>query len=220
MIYLGIDVSSSKRKRQAAALLTNSLELKGLFLEECSSPTEVPTLVNRLLKVAGYPKEEIVVAIDSPRRPMKECRNTHPGSPLTKETGRCGRQAELEIGTIYPTPCKEYFDDGLRCPIERVKGGQNRWMEMGFAYFKEFSRHIQAENLIEVFPAESYKRLATISSPVKLNLDFGRFHPKQKADQLDALCAALTAYYYKTGLYSLVGDPKEGAIVVPGDGKP
>ncbi len=219
MIFIGIDISGSRRKRQAVALLTESLELKELRLEECTTPEEVPVLVERLLEVAGHPGEQIVVAIDAPRRAMKECRNTRPDIPLTKDTGRCGRKAELEIGAIFYTPCADYFEDGLRCPISRIKGGQHRWMEIGFAFFKEFDRHLPDADIIEVFPAESYKWLARINNPKRLRLDFGRFDTKQKADQLDAICAALTAYYYKVGNFTEIGDPAEGAIIVPGRGK-
>lgn len=176
--------------------------------------------MERLLEVAGHPGEKIVVAIDAPRWAMNECRNTRPEMPLTRETGRCGRKAELEIGAIFYTPCAAYFEDGLRCPIDRIKEGQHGWMQMGFAFFEEFDRHLPPEDIIEVFPAESYKWLARISDPEKLNLDFGRFDTKQKADQLDAICAALTAYYYKVGDYTELGDPPEGAIIVPGRGKP
>lgn len=200
-------------------MLTESLELKELRLEECATPEEIPALVERLLKVAGYPDEQIVVAIDAPRRAMKECRNTRPDIPLTKDTGRCGRKAELEIRTIFYLPCKKYFTDGLLCPIGRIKGGQHTWMEIGFAFFEEFDRHLPPEDIIEVFPAESYKWLARISDPEKLNLDFGRFNPQQKSDQLDAICAALTAYYYKVGNFTAIGDPVEGSIIVPGRGK-
>ncbi|MDA2915606.1 DUF429 domain-containing protein [Nitrospinae bacterium AH_259_B05_G02_I21] len=220
MVFLGIDVSASKKKRQAIALLTESLELKELRLEECTTPEEVPALVERLLEVAGQPGEQIVVAIDAPRRAMRECRNTRPEMPLTRETGRCGRKAELIIGAIFYTPCAEYFEKGLRCPIDRIKGGQHRWMEIGFTFFEEFDRHLPAEDIIEVFPVESYKWLARINKSEKLMLDLGRFDPKQKADQLDAVCAALTAHYYKVGNFTEIGDPAEGAIIVPERGRP
>ena len=219
MIFIGIDISGSRRKRQAVALLTESLELKELRLEECATPGEIPALVDRLLKIAGYPDEEIMVAIDAPRWAMKECRNTRPDMPLTKDTGRCGRKAELEIGAIFYTPCADYFEDGLRCPIGRIKGGQHTWMRIGFAFFEEFGRHLPAEDIIEAFPAESYKWLAGMDNPKEIKLDFGRFNPQQKSDQLDAICAALTAYYYKVGNFTEIGNPVEGSIIVPGRGK-
>lgn len=219
MIFLGIDVSASKKKRQAVALLTESLKLKELRLEVCSTPAEVPALVERLLEVAGHPGEQIVVAIDAPRRAMRECRNTRPEMPLTRETGRCGRKAELIIGAIFYTPCAEYFEKELRCPIDRIKKGQHTWMEIGFAFFEEFSRHLPAEDIIEVFPAESYRWLAGMDNPKELKLNFGWLDTKQKADQLDAICAALTAHYYKVGNFTEIGDPAEGAIIVPGRGK-
>ncbi len=136
-----------------------------------------------------------VIAIDSPRR-------LSPGP-------KCGRQCEREIK-------KEGLANPQWSPT-RTEIGEARyeWMRVGFDLFRAFDSYY-GRNVIEVFPTASYKVLK--DPGIRVDLPFSHITKKNGQDVLDAVCAAITAYYWDNGSSRSFGEgDKHGEIIVPGE---
>ena len=189
MHFVGIDIAGEK-KGQSVAVMDRHLRLISLKGGE-----RAEGLPERIVQEFG---RKIIVAIDAPRQPSIGL------------TGKWGRLCEREIQKecqVRPqwTPDIKLFEgtDDRRKRYE--------WMEIGFNIFEGFLSCIAPNNVIEVFPSASYGNFP----PKEVKTNFALFNPKHKTDQLDAICAALTAWYFWNGQYRAIGDPIEGQIIVP-----
>ncbi len=187
MRYIGIDVAGSKRN-QVIAVLNDRLEIEKILAEKVSSKEDAIKLARKIYDKYG---KDSVIAIDASRYLSKGPKN--------------GRQCEREIRSrklANPqfTPTRETFDSE-----------KHDWFQVGFYLFDAFG--IRRPNVIEVFPTASYNCFK--DSKLFFNLPIHFVSKKGGQDLLDAVCAAVTAYYYRKGDFTAYGDDEEGKIIVP-----
>lgn len=188
MIFVGIDVGAPQRG-QAIAIMNEHRKVNTL---QGSVQTE-EILKNHIIPLGT----DVIVAIDAPRK------------PIMSFNGRGGRECERELHRrglrLFWTPTKRQFE---RNPSRYL------WMQAGFELFKLFEKQKTQKaicDVIEVFPSASYGNFSKIVQAVPFHL----IDRRTKADQLDAICCALTAWYYHNEKYEAVGDEKEGQIIIP-----
>lgn len=125
--------------------------------------------------------------------------------PAGPGDGYRGRHCELVLSAL-----------GLATPQwTPVESEAKPWMRAGFALFRELTALLAAPHEIhEVFPAASYRLLASEPSP-SLTINFAGFAPGP-ADLLDACVAAITVREFRLGHGCRVGgDDGLGAITLP-----
>jgi predicted nuclease with RNAse H fold len=202
--YVGIDISEG-REGQAVAVLNEDLYTESLYVQPVYDSEGLERLADKILELTG---PDATVAIAGPRLPRASC----------EEVKKHGRDAERELKTIHRTPCIDYFDNDLRCPLCGLKPGKYGWMRSSFILFDAFAGRLTdpAKQLIETVPSIGFKKFERETSEVRLAF-FGFKHVKRdgRLDLLDAICCALTAHHFSKGLYEAFGDPDEGQIVVP-----
>lgn len=204
-MHVGIDVSATRGYDVAAIDAERRLALLARARD-----------LDALAVIARGLPPEAVVAIDAPPGPSK---GLVPG-------GKRFRVAEEEIHrlgvSLYPVPPSE--DDA------------QPWMREGFATFELFAKTgfplflegpARRSVSIEVYPHLSYLALAGTRRGAASKIEWSRSAlrgtvrglPKDATqDQLDAACAALTAWYFGQDRWVSYGDPREGVIVAPRTG--
>lgn len=189
MLFVGIDIGGTKKGQTIAVLGKGGRDVEQMWHGESEAG-----LAERILAQTG---PDVIVAIDSPRGPAKP------------QGGKWGRECERQLHRTgircQWTPDEQFFNE----PGE--KRALREWMEVGFRVFEQFAGLLPTENVIEVFPSASYGRFGE----EVITLPFNVFDRKYKADQLDAICCALTGWRYIKGEYRGVGDPDEGQIIIP-----
>lgn len=202
-MLVGIDVSSTRGHDVAAIDPDRRLALLA----------KVRDLDALAVVARGLPPQS-VVAVDAPTGPSK---GLVPGKQY--------RVAEEELHrmgvSVYPTPPSE--DDAAS------------WMREGFAVFELLSKmgfptflsgSSRRGVAIEVYPHLTYRILAGDRRGQSTKLAWSRRAigrrvagvPKAATqDQLDAIAAALTAWYFSIDRWSAYGDPDEGVIVAPSE---
>lgn len=183
--YLGLDVGGAK-KGQALALLDDEFVVHGLWLAQ--SLDEAWSLIE------AHAGPETILAIDAPRQPAP--------AGAAKRGRPCERELHKEGFRLQWSPLPGEIQD------------PDHWMAIGFEFFRRArERKVGAKlkEVLETFPTASYARLPDLR--VKLHL--GLFERRNKVDQLDALCCALTAWCYAHGQYRAYGDEEQGQIIVP-----
>lgn len=203
-MYMGIDVSAARGfdacvldERRRVSLLGAARDLDAL---------------ETLLR--GLPRHA-TIAVDAPPRPSRDL-----------VPGREYRVAERDLHalgiSLYPTPRSE----------SRAK----EWMRQGFALFRLLGKlgfplylHGDAGRgvAVEVYPHLSYLALTGARRGKTSKLEWSRAALRRRVgglpavatqDQLDAACAALTAWHFVAGRWVGYGDPTEGLIVAPQTG--
>lgn len=186
MNYIGIDVAGLK-KQQVIAVLDNDFGVK-ILLEKIKKRDDVAKLSKRIYGDYG---ENSIVAIDSPR-----CWSIGP-----KNIRKCEKEIRQYIKTnLINTPIKSNYNKK-----------QHEWMQVGMWFFEAFGNN--RPNVIEVFPSASYALLN--NSKISFKLPISQINKSYKKDTLDAICAAITGYYYHINKYQKYGDEEEGYIIVP-----
>lgn len=162
--------------------------------------------------VAGLPPDA-AVAVDAPPAPAKGL--------VAGAANRVAEQALLRAGiSLYSTP-----------PAERDAPA---WMRAGFAVYRMLEARGYplatgearpgAGAAVECYPHLSYLALAGRARGRTSKLEWSRAALRGRVaglptdadqDQLDAACAALTAWYWARGEWIGYGDPAEGVIVAP-----
>ena len=202
--YVGIDISEGK-EGQAVAILNEEGYTESLYIQPVYDSEGLERLADRILELTG---PDAYVAISGPRLPRASC----------EEVRKKGRDAERELKTIHRTPCIDYFDNDLRCPLCGLKPGKYGWMRSSFILFDAFANKLADadKQLIETVPSIGFKRFERDESDVHLTL-FGFKHVKRdgRLDLLDAVCCAVTARHFSKGLFEAFGNEEEGQIVVP-----
>ena len=155
--------------------------------EKVKSKNDVKVLAKKIYKNYGT---RPIIAIDGPR-----CWAKGPGF---------GRECEREIvGKIKSSL--------LWTPSEGKRNKKHEWMEISTWFFDAFGP--KKPNVIEVFPAASYPFLE--KSRISFTLPTHAIKKKYREDILDAICAAVTGFYYSKGKYEGCGNEKEGYIILP-----
>jgi methylated-DNA-protein-cysteine methyltransferase related protein len=202
-VLVGIDISST-RGHDVAALDEN----RHLTLLAKARDLDALAVVAR-----GLPPESLI-AIDAPPAPSKGL-----------VAGKRYRVAEEELHrlgvSVYPTPPSE--DDAAS------------WMREGFAVFELFAKMgfetflsgaARTGVAFEVYPHLTYRILAGERRGQATKLAWSRQAigrrvaglPKAATqDQLDAVAAALTAWYFAADRWIGYGDPSEGVIIAPAE---
>ncbi len=187
MWFVGIDVSASRGN--AIAMIGKGLRVSRLF-------SGIPSQgVGK--RIFMWTQGKAVIGVDAPRMPSK---------------GKgWGRKCEKELSSLgfrplWTPPGHEF----QKPPAERKPSCL--WMEQGFRIYGELERFFRKQDIIEVFPSSAYRFFGSVT----LTIDFNLFTRKNKADELDAICAALVAYSYHNGEFTVLGDEEEGRIVIPG----
>ena len=185
MKYIGLDVGGAK-KGQALALIDDGLQVKDLHLAN--------GLEDAWAFIAEHAGPQTLLAIDAPRCP----------APMGAK--KRGRTCERELHRL-----------GFRLQWSPLPGeitDPDNWMAIGFEIFRranELKLKGMLKDVLETFPTASYKLLPQLE--IKLHL--GLFKRRNKVDQLDAICCALTAWCYEHGRYRAYGESHEGEIIVP-----
>jgi alkylated DNA nucleotide flippase Atl1/predicted nuclease with RNAse H fold len=160
----------------------------------------------------GLPPES-VVAVDAPPTPSRG---------LAAE-GKRYRVAEEELHklgvSLYPTPPSE--------------GEAQAWMREGFALYEVlakagfpvfFEGPVRRGVSLEVYPHLTYRTLAGEVRGRLSKIEWSRSALRRRVlgvpkdatqDQLDAIAAALTAWFFAHDRWTGYGDPREGVIIAP-----
>lgn len=185
MYFVGIDVAGRNRY-QVIAIMDESFKVD-ILIEKVENKKDAKKLVYKIKRLCG---EDSIIAIDSPRCLSKRGMNRP-----------CERQLRKELKVnLLPTPDKHSYCEKL-----------HSWIKSGMWLFAEFGNH--RINVIEVFPSASYKILKNQNFCIKIN--FGQISKEYRKDIMDAICAAITGYFFKENRYQKFGDEKEGYIIVP-----
>ena len=139
--YVGIDISEGK-EGQAVAVLNEEGYTESLYVQPVYDSEGLERLANKILELTG---NEAFVAIAGPRLPRASC----------EEVRKKGRDAEIQLKTVHRTPCIDYFDNDLRCPLCGLKPGRYGWMRSSFILFDIFADKLAdaEKQLIEVVPS-------------------------------------------------------------------
>lgn len=168
---------------------------------------------------------EDVTALVRDQRPDVVCIDSPPG---WASAGR-SRAAERTLRTLGIT--------AFSTPVDPGDHSFYRWMRVGFEIFAAVAethpRYRAGEvtgTAVEVFPEASAVLLAGRLRPVDESKGTFRRQVLRKAgvdtttlrsiDSVDAALAAVTGLLALEGVFSAIGDPQEGGIVVPGSPLP
>lgn len=199
-MYVGIDVSAARGfdvcildERRRVSLLAVARDLGALET------------------IAGGLPRDATIAIDAPPQPAK---NLVPGKDY-----RVAERERHALGvSLYPVP--------------RSERGAKDWMRAGFALFRllderGFPLYLHGDVgrgvAVEVYPHLSYLALAGRRRGATSKREWSRAALRGRIaglpagatqDQLDAACAALTAWHFVQGTWAAFGDPSE-VIVAP-----
>lgn len=204
-LFAGIDPTCSTKKASAYALLTEHLRV--VRLESLWSDSDIIAAIER--------DRPVLTAIDAPLTlPLHlHCLDTDCpcGDPLAPKGRRCERDlASQNIGCFFTT--KKSIIAGM------VRRGLN------------LKKELAARNcaVIEVYPYATKRVLWGRNIPKKTTVkgrDFLRNHLSPLVsglgnetlshDSYDAVLAAYTAYLHRCGATELVGDSREGKIIIP-----
>lgn len=205
--FIGIDLTSYNRHTACVAL---DEELRLAWFDLLSSDGQIIAAIERY-----HPR---FVAIDAPLGlPAGLCclEESCPCQPLSLAKGRlCERElSRLRIPCYYTTKrsiIKDmvYRAIGLKQEIT-TRGYQVIEVYPYATKVQLFGRHIPPKTTAAGI-AFLKKRLAALMPYLIPYL------PRFNHDLYDALLAAYTAYLYSKGGTEIVGDPKEGVIVIPG----
>jgi methylated-DNA-protein-cysteine methyltransferase related protein len=200
-MYVGIDVSATRGFDVCALDERRRISL----LAVVRSPEAMEALAR------GLPRDA-TIAIDAPPRPSRDL-----------VPGKGYRVAERELHAL-----------GLSLyPVPRTEESAKEWMRAGFGLYRllegaGFPLWLDGEPssgvAIEVYPHLSYVALTGARRGGSSKLEWSRAALRGRVgglpsnatqDQLDAACAALTAWHFVQGQWSGYGDPREGVIVAP-----
>jgi methylated-DNA-protein-cysteine methyltransferase related protein len=160
----------------------------------------------------GLPAES-VVAVDAPPAPAR-------GLVADGKRYRVAEQELHKLGvSLYPTPPSE--------------AEAHAWMREGFALFEILAKSgfpaffegpARSGVSLEVYPHLTYRTLAGAVRGKVSKIEWSRSALKRRVsgvpkdatqDQLDAVAAALTAWYFAHDRWAGYGDPREGVIIGP-----
>jgi predicted nuclease with RNAse H fold len=207
MNFIGIDLSTSPRKKTACAVLDAELHLQDRAL--LGSDEEIAVFVE-----AHRPA---LMAIDAPLSlPLGLCclEETCPCQPVSP---RKGRQCERELSAL-----------GIGCYYTTKRSIIKGMVYRGICLKAELEK--QEHTVIEIYPHASKLRLfgplprkTTLAG--RRALQEGLQHlirpvpsPQEDLfshDALDALLAAYTGFLYDCGRTEALGDPPEGLLHIP-----
>jgi predicted nuclease with RNAse H fold len=207
MNFIGMDLTTSPKKKTACAVLDAELRLQDRVL--LGGDEDIAAFVE-----AHRP---VLVAIDAPLNlPLGLCclEETCSCQPLSSRKGRqCERElSALGIGCYYTT--KRSIIKGMVYRGIRLKADLER----------------RGHSVIEIYPYASKVRLfgplprkTTVAGRQALQALLQRLIPSVPSpqedllshDALDALLAAYTGFLYDCGRTEALGDPSEGLLHIP-----
>jgi len=214
MIIAGVDPSASSRKPSGLCVLRPDKTV--LFLGKWFTFDELETLL------AFYEVEKSSVGIDGPLQPPYEldfcCFEEKSPACLHRQT------------TPYKGRYCEYLlnKNGFRCFVTSKNSFAKSWMRRCFR-LNEFLRS-RGYRPLEVYPTAVRKILFPVVTGKKqlfvnrkklqgrLNRWGIRFPDKERIyshDELDAVLAAITVWLFHRGEAVLIGDERDGYIVLP-----
>jgi predicted nuclease with RNAse H fold len=207
MNFVGIDLTTSARKKTACAVLDAELHLQDRV--SLGSDEEIAAFVE-----AHRPA---LVAIDAPLSlPLGLCclEETCSYQPVSP---RKGRQCERELSAL-----------GIGCYYTTKRSIIKGMVYRGISLKTELEK--QGHTVVEIYPYASRLRLfgplprkTTVAGRRALQALLQRFIPSVPSpqedllshDALDALLAAYTGFLYDCGETDALGDPAEGLLHIP-----
>lgn len=198
-LLIGVDVQGSE--------LIAAFRRDGVFIPPAQVVVSAAEVLEHALRMRQDQQEQVVIAIDAPRRYLnsrRQWRLNRPGVWIAADLPG-GRHCEIVVRRL-----------GLANPQWTPPASQPiPWITLGQQVFTAFEQ--SGFTAIECFPTASYTRLGQMDNQV-INIPGRMFaHSRLAHDVLDACIAALTAdFFVARSATELGGGDGYGTIVVPG----